>query len=50
MAGQMVEFSRNGGKTGGYHAFFNDQRSDVYNPKAAQDAWRRVIQFFAKHL
>ncbi|HEX9543916.1 MAG TPA: alpha/beta family hydrolase [Pyrinomonadaceae bacterium] len=32
------------------HAFFNDQRPDVYNPRAAQDAWRRVIQFFAKHL
>ena len=32
------------------HAFFNDQRPDVYNPKAAEDAWRRVIQFFARHL
>jgi len=32
------------------HAFFNDQRPDVYNPKAADDAWRRVIQFFASHL
>ena len=32
------------------HAFFNDQRPDVYNPKAAEDAWRRVTQFFAKHL
>ena len=32
------------------HAFFNDQRPDVYNPKAAEDAWRRVIQFFATHL
>jgi carboxymethylenebutenolidase len=32
------------------HAFFNDHRPDVYNPKAAEDAWRRVIQFFAKHL
>ncbi|MGH9969124.1 MAG: dienelactone hydrolase family protein, partial [Pyrinomonadaceae bacterium] len=32
------------------HAFFNDQRPDVYNAKAAQDAWQRVIQFFAKHL
>jgi carboxymethylenebutenolidase len=32
------------------HAFFNDQRPDVYNPKAAEDAWKRVIQFFAKHL
>ena len=32
------------------HAFFNDQRADVYNAKAAEDAWRRVIQFCAKHL
>ena len=32
------------------HAFFNDQRPDVYDPKAAEDAWRRVIQFFAKYL
>lgn len=32
------------------HAFFNDQRPEVYNEKAAQDAWRRMIQFFAKHL
>jgi carboxymethylenebutenolidase len=32
------------------HAFFNDQRPEIYNEKAAQDSWRRVIQFFAKHL
>ena len=32
------------------HAFFNDQRPDVYKPKAAEDAWRRAIQFFAKYL
>ena len=32
------------------HAFFNDQRPDVYNPKAAADAWQRTIEFFAKHL
>jgi len=32
------------------HAFFNDRRPDVYNAKAAEDAWRRVIQFFASHL
>lgn len=32
------------------HAFFNDQRAEVYNLKAAQDAWQRVIQFFAKYL
>ncbi len=32
------------------HAFFNDQRADVYNAKAAEDAWRRTIEFFANHL
>ena len=32
------------------HAFFNDQRADVYNAKAAADAWRRTIEFFSKHL
>ena len=32
------------------HAFFNDQRPEVYNARAAEDAWRLVLQFFAKHL
>jgi carboxymethylenebutenolidase len=32
------------------HAFFNDQRPEVYNENAAGDAWRRTIQFFATHL
>lgn len=32
------------------HAFFNDQRPEVYNAKAAEDAWRRTIEFFARHL
>jgi len=32
------------------HAFFNDERPEVYNEKAAADAWRRVLEFFAKHL
>ena len=32
------------------HAFFNDQRPEVYNANAAEDAWRRVIEFFRKHL
>ncbi len=32
------------------HAFFNDDRPEVYNQNAAQDAWKRVIQFFARHL
>jgi carboxymethylenebutenolidase len=32
------------------HAFFNDTRPDVYNHSAAEDAWRRTIEFLAKHL
>ncbi len=28
------------------HAFFNDTRPEVYNPEAAEDAWRRVLNFF----
>ena len=32
------------------HAFFNDERPEVYNKQAAQDAWDRVIRFFKKEL
>jgi carboxymethylenebutenolidase len=32
------------------HAFFNDTRPEVYNAEAAADAWRRVLEFFRKHL
>lgn len=32
------------------HAFFNDTRPQVYNPEAAADAWRRVLEFFRKQL
>jgi carboxymethylenebutenolidase len=32
------------------HAFFNDTRPDVYDPEAATDAWRRVLDLFRKHL
>src|SRR5919199_1392442 len=32
------------------HAFFNDTRPEVYDARAAEDAWRRVLQFFAKNL
>jgi len=32
------------------HAFFNDTRPQVYNPEAAADAWRRVLEHFGKHL
>jgi carboxymethylenebutenolidase len=32
------------------HAFFNDERADVYNKTAAEDAWRRTLDLFKKHL
>ena len=32
------------------HGFFNDQRPAVYDEKASADAWRRVLEFFGKHL
>ena len=32
------------------HAFFNDTRPQVYNPEAAADAWRRVLEHFREHL
>ena len=35
---------------GADHAFFNDDRPEVYNHAAAEDAWRRTIQFFRQHL
>ena len=32
------------------HAFFNDTRPDAYDKEAAEDAWRRVLDFFAAHV
>ncbi|HKZ78025.1 MAG TPA: dienelactone hydrolase family protein [Pyrinomonadaceae bacterium] len=32
------------------HAFFNDTRPEVYNAKAAADAWTRVLAHFRKYL
>lgn len=32
------------------HAFFNDTRPAVHNPEAAQDAWRRTLELFRRHL
>ena len=32
------------------HAFFNDERPDVYDKAAAQDAWRRTLDFFRQHV
>ncbi|MGH9753772.1 MAG: dienelactone hydrolase family protein [Blastocatellia bacterium] len=35
---------------GADHAFFNDTRPEVYSRADAEDAWKRVIEFFNKHL
>jgi carboxymethylenebutenolidase len=32
------------------HAFFNDERPEVYKPDAAADAWQRTLRFFRQHL
>lgn len=32
------------------HAFFNDERAEVYDRAAAEDAWRRTLTFFRQHL
>jgi carboxymethylenebutenolidase len=32
------------------HGFFNDERPDVYNKTAAEDAWRRTLAFFRTNL
>jgi carboxymethylenebutenolidase len=35
---------------GAPHAFFSDDRPQVYKKDAAEDAWRRCVAFFDKHL
>ena len=35
---------------GAPHAFFSDDRPQVYKPQAAADAWKRCIAFLDKHL
>ena len=32
------------------HAFFNDARPHIYQPRAAQDAWQRTLRWFRQHL
>jgi carboxymethylenebutenolidase len=32
------------------HAFFNDERPEVYDPEAARDAWERTLRFLRQHL
>lgn len=35
---------------GTHHAFFNDERSSVYNPEAAADAWAKVLDHLRSNL
>jgi carboxymethylenebutenolidase len=35
---------------GAVHAFFSDDRPQVYKKDAAEDAWKRCLDFFDKHL
>ena len=32
------------------HAFFSDDRPQVYKKEASEDAWKRCLAFFDKHL
>ena len=35
---------------GAQHAFFNDERPEVYDDAAAADAWQRTLRFLREHL
>lgn len=35
---------------GAGHAFFNDSRKEAYKREAAEDAWKRTVDFFRKHV
>jgi carboxymethylenebutenolidase len=35
---------------GAQHAFFSDDRPQVYQKAAAADAWQRCLAFFSRHL
>jgi carboxymethylenebutenolidase len=45
--GKRYEFHRYPGTK---HAFFNDQRPEVYDKKAADESWQRTIRFFEENL
>lgn len=32
------------------HAFFNDERAEVYDASAAADAWKKALEFFRREL
>jgi carboxymethylenebutenolidase len=33
-----------------HHAFFNDDRPEVYDKEAAEDSWKKMVAFFHKQL
>jgi carboxymethylenebutenolidase len=35
---------------GAGHAFFNDDRPETFEPRARNDAWRRTLELFGRHL
>jgi carboxymethylenebutenolidase len=35
---------------GAPHAFFSDDRPQVYKKEASEDAWKRCVAFFERHL
>ena len=35
---------------GAGHAFFNNERPEAYRRDAANDAWRRTLELFGRHL
>ena len=35
---------------GAPHAFFSDDRPQIYKKEASEDAWKRCVAFFDKHL
>ena len=45
--GKKYEFYRYPGTK---HAFFNDQRPEVYDQTAAQQSWERTVAFFNANL
>jgi carboxymethylenebutenolidase len=46
-AGKQAEFHTYPGTE---HAFFNDDRPEVYNEAAAKQSWQRTLDFYKKHL
>ena len=52
----LTSIKKNGGEAkafdypGTQHAFFNDDRPQVYNKEAAKLAWQRTLEFFTQNL